>query len=960
MKTKYLLVTLIVIILLIPGTSPTTSTQSNNKSIESNFKEVLESQPIVADVGGEDPLITNVVRNGGFEEADSNGGPDHWLEVGCGLVVQNGSYQGLVHGGASAGRLLAKGTSQFYGSAQYNDFHSVAPRPYLEQNILADFFYYIESIPNTASGIDASIKLEVRIYNGILTHTINYWLSHRDSLGSGNYTYQANILLNSSTTTWVNFDRNITSDYEEVFGAVASNMYVISTGFTVWSPSGTDTPSDFILDDLTLRNSTGYDFITDGDFEAGPPSGFVDYQCSPSYALLSTDNTEGVRSVNMTANALEDSDESELTLRHSIGYPEGYFVDGQGTGLIDFDWKYTDAPSADIDQFAYFYVHSMNDTQQYHFYWYLGRYLDDASFTNTSDTFYMLADGFGNRATWQHQTINLAGAFAELGVVNVAIDVFEFYIGTGQSAGSFVSLLLDGFSFMDYPAHDPGFEQDWVWNTGQVCTGWEHVGNPHPWQNRTDVAHTGDWAGILDVTSYATSGFHRDTHLQLEKDIYMSFWYRINSVVNSGSMHNYARVDFSFDDNYHLEYYLGGAATPATMNSSLIARYYADDYSMTGTWLNLVRNPWRDMSAVFGESNWNITNIQFYAYAEGAASISIIFDDVNFIRDTHGPNISSVVRTPTIPTYYTPVTITADVTDNMELAEVTLCYNNGSWYVVEMTETAGFEATIPIAPYGTLVEYYVNATDYGGTETIGSLENYVVADDIDPAISITSPATDDVLNGTVTIQTTASDPAGGSGIAFVEFWRNVSTLLFNDTVAPYKYDWDSRTVVNGTYLLTATVMDYEGNSANDSVTVTTDNDLTAPDWTTVPSNQEITEGNVFSYQVGASDLSGIGGYAVNDTANFAIDSTGLITSLTTLAAGEYGLNVSVWDIYGNERYQILTITVLPVSTSPTTSTTPTSPTTSPPPLDTLQLIAIAGGGIFALIVIVVIMRRRGS
>jgi hypothetical protein len=277
-----------------------------------------------------------------------------------------------------------------------------------------------------------------------------------------------------------------------------------------------------------------------------------------------------------------------------------------------------------------------------------------------------------------------------------------------------------------------------------------------------------------------------------------------------------------------------------------------------------------------------------------------------------------------------------------------------------MTETAGFEATIPIAPYGTLVEYYVNATDYGGTETIGSLENYVVADDIDPAISITSPATDDVLNGTVTIQTTASDPAGGSGIAFVEFWRNVSTLLFNDTVAPYKYDWDSRTVVNGTYLLTATVMDYEGNSANDSVTVTTDNDLTAPDWTTVPSNQEITEGNVFSYQVGASDLSGIGGYAVNDTANFAIDSTGLITSLTTLAAGEYGLNVSVWDIYGNERYQILTITVLPVSTSPTTSTTPTSPTTSPPPLDTLQLIAIAGGGIFALIVIVVIMRRRGS
>ena len=949
-----------------PGAIPSSPIQTDENVMESSFIEVLESQPIVADIGGEDPLITNVIRNGGFEDADTNGGPDHWLEVGCGLVVQNGSYQELVHGGASAGRLLAKGTSQFYGSAQYNGFYSVAPRPYLEQNILFDFFYYIESIPITALGTDASIKLEVRIYNGILTHTINYWLSHRNSFGSANYTYQAHFLLNSSTTTWVNFDRNITSDYEAVFGAVASNMYVISSGFTVWSPSGSDTPSDFILDDVTLQNSTGYDFITNGDFEAGPPSSFQNYQCSPSYALLSDDNIEGVKSVNMTANALVDSDESELTLRHSIGYPEGYFVDGQGTGLIDFDWKYSDAPSADINQFAYFYVHAMNGTQQYDFYWYLGRYQDDNSFTNTSNIFYLLADGFGNRDTWEHQTINLADAFTALGIVNVAIDGIEFYIGTGQSAGSFVSLLLDDFSFMDYPAHDPGFEQDWIWNAGQVCTGWEHVGNPYPWQNRTDVSHTGDWAGLLDVTSYATSGFLRDTYLQLEKDIYTSFWYRINSVVNSGSMHNYARVDFLFDDNYHLEYYLGGAANPATMNSSLIARYYADDYSATGTWLNLVRNPWRDMSAVFGESNWNITNIQLYAYAEGAASISIIFDDVNFIRDTHGPIVSSVMHTPTVPTYYTPVTITADVTDNMELAEVTLCYNNGSWYVVEMTETTSFEAIIPIAPYGTLIEYYVNATDYGESETVSSLESYVVTDDINPIIAITFPAADDVVNGTVIIQATTSDPAGGSGIAFVEFWRNVSTLLFNDTVAPYEYDWDSRTVANGAYLLTAEATDNDGNTAYDSVAVTTDNDFTAPEWTTIPSNQEITEGNAFSYQVGASDLSGIGGYAVNDTDNFAIDSTGLITNLTALAADEYGLNVSVWDIHGNEKHQVISITVLPVSTTPTTTTTPTtnmtptSSTTSPPPIDTLQLIAIAGGGLFILVAIVVIMRRRGS
>ena len=208
----------------------------------------------------------------------------------------------------------------------------------------------------------------------------------------------------------------------------------------------------------------------------------------------------------------------------------------------------------------------------------------------------------------------------------------------------------------------------------------------------------------------------------------------------------------------------------------------------------------------------------------------------------------------------------------------------------------------------------------------------------------------------MTIQTTTSDPAGGSGIACVEFWRNSSTLLFNDTTAPYEFNWDSRTVANGAYLLTAKALDSEGNTANDSVTVTTDNDFSGPEWTTVPSDQEITEGEAISYQVIADDPSGIEGYAVNDTTNFAIDSSGLITNVTSLVAGEYGLNVSVWDIYGNEIYQVIRITVQPVTTTSTTSTTP-EPT--PLPFDTMQLIAIAGGAA-VLILIIILMRKRGS
>jgi hypothetical protein len=819
MKTKYFLLALVTMILVMPNTSFNASILSTGDVTSEIFRELPEAAPRVADVGGEDPLITNVVRNGGFEETDALGGPEFWQEFGCGTVEQNGSYQDRKHAGVYAGRLYSQGSPQFFGSAQYNQFLSTIPLAYLDQKLSIDFFYFIESIPSTSSGYNAFIEFEVQILNNLFqTHTINYLLSHENGFSYNNYTFQANIKLNSSTTSWINLARNITSDYEAVFGVIDSSLRISTIGLTVWSPEGMDTPSDFIIDDLTLQNATGYDFITDGDFESGQPSGFQDYRCNPSSALLSFDKTEGLRSLNLTAKALVALDGSELTLRNTFGYPAGYFVTGQGSGLVEFDWKYNDAPASDSSQLAYFYLHARNTTHLYDFYWYLGRYLDDASFTNTSNAFYFTASGFGNRDVWQLQSINLDDVFTELDITNVTIQYLDFFIGTGDNAGSFVSLLLDDFRFMDYPAHDPGFEQDWYWNVAQQCTGWTSI-TSSSWQDRTDVSHSGDWAAWVSVNSFVTAGFHRNTFLPLDRSIYTSFWYRLESVVPSGSVPCYARIDFSFDNNYHLEYYLGGSATAAGTNTSLIARYYAEDYSTTGTWLNLVRNPWTDISAVFGESNWNITNIELVARANGAAAISAIFDDINFIRDTHGPEFSPVLRNPQVPTYYTPVTVTANVTDNIELVDVTLSYNNGSWHVVEMTKDISYEATIPVAPFGTFVEYYVNATDYGGNETTSSLESYTVGDDIDPSLSVTGPASS-VVQGQVEFTINGSDE--GSRIAGIEVFVNGSSA-FTDANVPSTFLWNTTDWINGNYNLTFTISDNAGNSVSQEFAFTVNN-----------------------------------------------------------------------------------------------------------------------------------------
>ena len=134
-----------------------------------------------------------------------------------------------------------------------------------------------------------------------------------------------------------------------------------------------------------------------------------------------------------------------------------------------------------------------------------------------------------------------------------------------------------------------------------------------------------------------------------------------------------------------------------------------------------------------------------------------------------------------------------------------------------------------------------------------------------------------------------------------------------------------------------------GHSVNATSSVTV-SDTTGPAWVTVPTNQEIEVGESFSYQVTATDLSGIGSYSVNDTVHFKISATGLITNMVPLEVGVYGLEITVVDIYGNELTKVITVTVL-----------------SGPPVDSPVLLAIAGiGAIVVVLVLVMFVKKRAG
>ena len=102
------------------------------------------------------------------------------------------------------------------------------------------------------------------------------------------------------------------------------------------------------------------------------------------------------------------------------------------------------------------------------------------------------------------------------------------------------------------------------------------------------------------------------------------------------------------------------------------------------------------------------------------------------------------------------------------------------------------------------------------TETV-AVQNVVAA----PKITITSPAADAVLSGSQAVSATASDAAG---VIRVQFELNGNPLGGPLTAAPYTYTWNTETVTNGTYLMTAVATNQAGLvSTSAAVTVSVQN-----------------------------------------------------------------------------------------------------------------------------------------
>lgn len=125
--------------------------------------------------------------------------------------------------------------------------------------------------------------------------------------------------------------------------------------------------------------------------------------------------------------------------------------------------------------------------------------------------------------------------------------------------------------------------------------------------------------------------------------------------------------------------------------------------------------------------------------------------------------------------------------------------------------------------------------------------------------------------------------------------------LVNITVPVGRKSCATPTLTDGVWYWRAAAIDADGDLGFFSMPWSMTIDATGPTWDQTPGSRILAILTPFRYDLNASDPSGISKWWINDTAHFAVDSSGVITNTTLLAAGMYGIQVSVNDTLNNVR-----------------------------------------------------------
>jgi concanavalin A-like lectin/glucanase superfamily protein/galactose oxidase-like protein/Big-like domain-containing protein len=151
---------------------------------------------------------------------------------------------------------------------------------------------------------------------------------------------------------------------------------------------------------------------------------------------------------------------------------------------------------------------------------------------------------------------------------------------------------------------------------------------------------------------------------------------------------------------------------------------------------------------------------------------------------------------------------------------------DGGPEIMDTTFDGQFEIDGVAAGPHTLDGFLVRAnhSKIAGTDAARVSFTVVPPDTVAPTVTVTAPAADAIVSGSVSIEAAAADNVGVIG---VQFFIDGTPLGAEDTLAPYAASWNTTSLVNGAHTITARARDAAENATMHSVTVTLAN-VTGP------------------------------------------------------------------------------------------------------------------------------------
>ena len=711
---------------------PGTETATSNTNVVSVSVTPKATDHTTAANQAADGSLNVLNRNWDFETADSNGGPQDWNYHISGYARQNASYQDMPYDGSYMGQVSAEGAQSGSSYSYLNQWFNLN-EIFLDEQLVLDFYWNATSSPDISHG--GRIYVQAQFSNGT-SYSLYYLLSVGTAVFS-NTTYRTSFVLNGSLAQWNHLQRNLLDDFNSRPGwSASSNLYLSSIYFYIDSPSSPLGLTELVFDDVSITNSTAYDYMAsrNGNFEDGTGShwGYAG-QSDYGYASLSDTSLHGSKALNLTVAHAMDYSYSEADIYQYPGNPSiiPYAPD---VLLLDFDWNYNDIPNAG-QQEAYISLSFNNNTYSSYVYFYLGYDLGSSLSSNytqpTYSYYYFNSLGFGTRGEWVHFHLDLFDLLNSLGFSNLGLNYLELHVDSNGHSNAVTHLLVDSFRLLCYPTGYPGFEleSDGTSGANPIPGWWVNQGSNSDF-NHTHDARSGNWALNITPSSGTTASLYRDTYFQPDNNSFLDFWWRLDELSSTSS--SYAYIQLMFQGNYYLRYYVALDSHYSLSNSSSTVSYILPNLNTTGTWVHTSRNITSDLLDGLGLSDPELIEFAFHVYNEPGGRVSVVFDDAT-VKDITPPTGSPSVGT---AVYHAPTLISVDANDNRAgVRSVVVSYSTGSgWNDISATNNiTHWEAFIPMLAMGTTVEYYVTITDYAGNVYVnnngGGNFSFVVGDD---------------------------------------------------------------------------------------------------------------------------------------------------------------------------------------------------------------------------------------